>query len=237
MTVLAERNKEGIVRLANGAQIKVPKDRSMLGFIGREFFDGGVYEEDGWIYMDGKKFKKWFITLEDKRVWEPVLHDLAKLEARRFKVATRSQKVIREMWDEGVKQLRKVGTSIIKREQGWWEIKYDKRDDTIRSGWVWCDEPQPKRQRNIEAGKAYMRCEKIIHRYSGYQRFFNAVFLRAVNLFVSNYNIIKTGPWDRQRYLMLTINGREYWFDLNRGIHPLFYPEEVGETVTKVIVD
>jgi len=207
--VLMERNVEGEVKLP-GATIHVPTDRSALSVIGRnKIVDGGQYATDGWIYVNGKKVKKWFIYKENIRIWEPTLNDVAKLEARYYKVRRRRDKYIKEAWQPLFKEILKVDGAHVKPvfsntegyKDNWW--LYKATEHGVSFDWV----EKPKNPRNVDLGKAYYKTERNLERYGGYVYKFRTVLSAGIDKLLSANSPEKSGTLTR-----LILNGRDYWY-------------------------
>lgn len=234
--ILAERDKDGIVRTADGVQIQIPKNRSMLAFLANGVISDTVYAEDGWVYKDDSKVKKWFIKIENHNIWEPSLLDLSTLERRRINVVINCKELIRKAWEEGVKELRRVKVSVIKRGKHYAKIEYDEKEGSVGWRWLRDNDPVPRRQLNVKAGRLYFAADTSIMRYSKYQFIFNQAFLRAAQNYIYHNNLIRNGTFDVQRYIQLVINDRDYWFDISNGVTPMIYPEDYVDKVSLAVI-
>ena len=113
-TILAKRNKAGVVTVRNGSgnlvTAKIPNDRSMLGMLSTNgIIPGGEYRKDGWVYLNDTPVRKWHIRLGagSIRVWEPKLENLSYLYFLLKRVVrirddqwNETRKVIRELWGD-----------------------------------------------------------------------------------------------------------------------------------------
>jgi hypothetical protein len=91
------QNNMGVVDLLPDSdqhiQVAVPNDRSFLSLVGNNrFAHGDQFCKDGWVYQNGKPYRKWFGNLYFERggqpigrIWEPKLKDVAAIEALRWK--------------------------------------------------------------------------------------------------------------------------------------------------------
>jgi hypothetical protein len=170
MKMMATRNAEGIVTM-NGATAKIPTNRSMLGMVGMNgFINGGVYKEDGLVYLNGKPVRKWHITVGDYRLWEPKLNDLPSLyrlykktQAANHLQWGRIAKVMDELW---ALRKSKKDTYVIahaipthhfewnKDSKPWWEYTVEKATPYEGLGFhfQWVDE-KPKKVVNHKLGQ------------------------------------------------------------------------------------
>ena len=153
---------------------QVPQDRSMIGIIATNgLISGGVYKEDGWVYYQDIPIRKWHITIEGHRIWEPRLEDLPDLY-RIFKKTQAAnnvqwkkiQVVIDKLWKG-----HKSGQKVIAHAQpthhhdgsceDWWE--YDIHNDGdgygLCFGFHWT-KGRPKRVINHKLGKQLYDLER-----------------------------------------------------------------------------
>lgn len=103
-TLLFSRNAEGEVKLANGITFNVPKTRTALSFLNEfnHIENGDSIKENGWIYKDGVKYKKWFRSYSRfgiDKVWEPHLYDLPFLCDLYLKLKKDCAQKHNETWD------------------------------------------------------------------------------------------------------------------------------------------
>lgn len=179
-----ERNEKGEVRIDNELSYKVPKNRSMLSVISDNYkTSNAVYDfrNDGWVYVDDKKLKKWCITRERIRLWEPKLKDIKALNNLYNKAFTNYKKysteVVSPLYDE-LYSLGGVGhckpTHKYSGKQGmWWkytisEVPCYGKGVTGISCVIW-EERKPKNPLNVELTTKYYhaskRSEELANRY------------------------------------------------------------------------
>jgi len=92
-------------------QIIFPSNHSGLNFSchndGDSFKEWGECRDDGWVYnKDGKRLRKWFIGIDEKRVWGPVLKHIPALERRRWNITQRAMKKGGGRYDNLVDKIR-----------------------------------------------------------------------------------------------------------------------------------
>ncbi len=94
-----ERNKNGIatIQTENGiAQAKIPSGHTALGLVAMNgIIHGGDYNENGWVYINGKQHRKWHITVENTRIWKPKMRDLVYL----YNVYKKTQDYNKILWE------------------------------------------------------------------------------------------------------------------------------------------
>lgn len=102
------RNQMGVVDILPDTEehirVAVPNDRTFLSMVGgNQFMDGDEMRPDGWVYQQGKPYRKWFGNLYDEgnlygRIWEPKLRNVAALEALRWKALQWSRNWYKKWW-------------------------------------------------------------------------------------------------------------------------------------------
>jgi hypothetical protein len=233
--MLMQRNSEGLVTFANGVQVTIPEDRSMLSLVNNQIIDGSVYSSDFWVYKDGKKIKKWFIKIDDHNIWEPSLYNLPEFEQRRYNIALKCNDKIKVVWEESIKLLKEVKISIVKRHGYLTKVEYD--EERKSASWTWIFSDESSKECNPEAGKAYFKADKTITRYLSYTRLFNYAFIKAVEKYIDDNNLLyDKGPWNRQQYMNFNINNREYLFKIS-PFEIISYPEDEQEVIVNVKVN
>ena len=234
------RNEKGTVQVDGKAVCTVPADRSMLSvFDGNSsVLVGGDYRTDGWIYLDGKRMKKYLVRQEGVRFWEPVKKDIAKLEARYWKVLEYARKHFVETWRPAAEALVKVKKAHVKVEElaksqniDPWRL-YNGRPTTdsdwggISFDWV----PTPKKPVHLKIGTTYYNVSNRQDELWGRVSKFRKILELAIGglLFSKEHR-----PTTREfgRTLKLTINGRIYWYTcVSQGVawwQKINWPEDM----------
>lgn len=234
------RNEKGTVQVDGKTVCTVPADRSMLSVFGgnSSVLVGGDYRTDGWVYLGEKKIKKWFIRQENVRIWEPVKNDIAKLEARYWRVLKYAGKYLAEKYRPAATALVKVRKAHVKvthKYEGtnigpWW--LYNGRPTTdsdwggISFDWV----PTPKKPVHLEIGTTYYNVSNRQDELWGRVSKFRKILDSAIEglLFSKEHR-----PTTREfgRTLKLTINGRIYWYTcVSQGVawwQKINWPEDM----------
>ena len=171
MKMIAERNEKGIVKMGT-TTAKIPCDRSMLGVVGLNgLINGGVYKEDGLVYLNGKPVRKWHVKVGDVRLWEPKLNDLPALYRlyKKTRAANNLQwnriaKVMDELWAlrKSKKNTRVIAHAIPthhfewnKDTKPWWEYTIEPASfgsEGLGFYFQWVDE-KPKKVLNHTLGQ------------------------------------------------------------------------------------
>jgi len=231
--ILMER-KGNVAKFADGTAITVSPYESALYFIEGKLsvYDGDDFNADPfWIFNDkiGKARKRLFNVYagnDGPYVWIKLLEsdELARLEQRNFDIGQKLKAFYDGEWDLTLKELKRVkrahvvpvrhlplpGNGTIKDKI--WEYEYSDYSgrDSFHFNWV----PIPAKLRNVKVGKAMYEMErkwKIIGKRAWK---FNVVFLLACEKHV--YRNTKLGYDEMEKIILLTINGREYAFKVQR---------------------
>lgn len=185
MSKILHRNGDGNVDIKTEEgtiHFHVPDNRSALGVLGyNAVYPNGDYREDGWVYIDDKPVRKWFVNVERVRVWEPRLTDLNSL----YTLYKRAEKSLEQHWSELADILAKIwakagkGTEVVKAHcipthnfkwdsdsQPWWEfsIRQYRHEDGKEGNsfsFDWLDE-KPKRVLNRKLGEALYKMEQYV---------------------------------------------------------------------------
>lgn len=222
MTVIFERNAEGVVKMGM-MEIKIPSDKTALSMLNsaNHFSDGDVADIDGWIYSDGVRTKKWFSMLDggsrDVRVWEPKLRNLALCERSRWKANKYSKKFYDKAWPFIFETMKQVSPFCCYADntymsKGW--IIIDASDRGV--GWEWsqdekgnsCLDKQPQNvPLNQEIGNLWFEYELRSKEVGFRSWIFEKAFRRALDFkfgstFANNHEL---------RAIHAIINGRDYW--------------------------
>jgi len=213
MNTVIERNAEGVVKAGDVSCI-IPKGESMLAVLGvNPMINCGVYAEDGWIYVNGDRVKKWFRKFEHITIWPPVLKDLVMLERRRSAIKEKVNNYYNNVWQPIFEEMVAAGQAHAiptHKYQGgkcWWLYTshvYQGKGYSI--GFDWVDEPA--KRINHELGQRYYNMERKLHRYYGYAGMFHTILKQAIDEYLrKNFPPEKDGIT-----LKLILNGRIYWY-------------------------
>jgi hypothetical protein len=179
--LLAKRNAQGEVRLTvanKTVAATIPRDRSMLGIVGvNGLINGGEYQNDGWVYFNGERCRKWHIKYQGVRVWEPHFNDLLYLYRlyKRTQQANQAQwqhiaKILHEIWESGPVKNNEViahaqpthNFTWNKDTKPWWVFKVHRELDGYEGlsfGFDWLDN-KPKKLVNHYLGQRLFDAER-----------------------------------------------------------------------------
>lgn len=221
MHISIRRNAEGEVTTGASA-FKVPKNRSFLSVLGNNpAAHGDEFREDGWVYNDGKKVRKWFISLKDgypRHIWEPKLDDVITLEAKYQKVHSKLKEFWANEYKQAYEEMKKAKIAHAKPTHkfspaydgvNWWLYKvsfyggaYNERDDSsVRWDWV----HEPEEPINLEIGQRYYDISRKNMRWCGYLGRFKAALEESIIRFLQ-----KNAKPEDGKVVDLVINGRRY---------------------------
>ena len=197
----------------------MPKDTTALSMLANnQLINNGEYKEDGWIYVDGKRVKKWFKQYypdmnNTVRLWPPVLDDLQKLETRYVNMISRTNKFYNETYKPLFNKLLQVGKAHAepiynhKRDGKWWLYKMKSHNDFDYISFDWVD--APSKPLNHELGQQYYLTEHRLYKYYSYNAKFRGIMAVAIDRFLDK------NCSDRRKadaVLRLSINDRDYWY-------------------------
>jgi hypothetical protein len=212
MEIIMERDEDGVVTLP-GCMLKIPKDMSALAVLGiNKPINYGKYAKDGWIYVGGKRIKKWFQNVHDVTIWGPILKDIPKLEARMWKVRDQWDKYAKEKWRPAFDKVVEVKEAHARtthlKDNKWWlytSHSYINTDyPSIRFDWV----DPPDEPKNHKIGQAYYEADNKLMRYGGYVHKFHRVLEIAIERYLMEHH----KPEKSGINMHLEINGRGYWY-------------------------
>lgn len=229
MTTLL-KNKDGKVSLKGAVSFQMPTDRTALGMLSiNKPIDGGVFKEDGWVYVDDKPVKKWFGSvwrdgIKPIRIWEPKLQDLKTLERKYQKVRERRDHFFENKYKPVREKLVKVGEAYVQQvtednsEKYWtrYTVEKDQRYGTVVGeehlyrSLIKYDWPEyPVTPVNVDLGEEYHAVEDQLTRYNDYVYKFKNVLERAIYLYIDKHfkHITKDNV-----VLDISINGRSHWY-------------------------
>jgi len=217
-----ERNSDGDVSIDGEHVANIPKDQSILSVFGTNpIMANSIFGKDGWIYVDGKRVRKWYKSIDQITIWEPILDDLPKLESRYTAISEKVDKFHSERYIPMFNKIVEVGQAHAKptheytgKQYAWWVYSARKYDgDSYSIGFDWLDE-EPKEKLHVDIGQAYYHLERQIHRYYGYKYKFRKVLEYAINnLLMDNL------PTGNGQILKLILNSRTFWYASIRNSH------------------
>ena len=225
------RDHNGIVSVDGEEVAKVPSDQLMLSTLAGGFLKGADYTIDpDWVYVNGRKAYKQFLHVrgfyngKTVRVWDPNIRDLAKLEARYWKVLVRSQNFLNNVYSPAFNELLEVGEAHCKinhRHNGdkhWWLYNVDKKRSSI--GFDWVDEPvSPK---NLEIGQKYYHLDRCGMAHMNRVYIFNVALQERFIKELDKQSGSKFGYFTKpcnfnSNQVRFVVNGRDYWFVIDKG--------------------
>ncbi len=214
-------------------EFRIPQGISVLSMIHNNPQMYEDFREDGWVYVNDKPVRKWYINLDGPKIrfWHPKLDDLAYCEEKRWKAVQIRKKEFANIWNDIHEQVKRFGDFI---------CHYNNRPVAVRRyindygisviGWGSVDDDDlPVNQ---ELGDTYFAIEERVRQVNERKRWFGLAFMRALEKHWYNSN-----PDPMIRNFHYVINGRDYWFTespnrfpMNR-IEIISYPEDVVTTV------
>jgi hypothetical protein len=185
---------------------------SVVGF--NKICDGDNFTEDGWVYNNGQKVRKWFVRLDadhEYRFWEPKFDNIKLLEQKRWKWLQRANKICMPLWKKifnKCKKEKKLGgwVKFSEKAEGWVEITAS--ETGISWNYVKKENIKHINQKLINE---YFATEKRIETCYGRAKLFDIAFRKAVER-----QYMK--KWEKESLesnIHLIINGRDYWLKKN----------------------
>jgi len=221
------RNAEGeVVTVGLGGEkitAKIPTNRTALGLIATNgLVDGAEYKENGWVYFDGKEYRKWHVMFQNIRIWEPKFSDLKYLYGlyKKTQVAnSNAWNTIREILNTLWKTRRKGQRDVIAhakpthqfewqewRKEPWWEFKVSNHypDYGLSFSFDWL-EGKPKKLVNHELGEKLYYLE---------QRWYNNTSRRAGKVRTIFFEAMKRSlpKANEDRVICLKFGEDSFWF-------------------------
>ena len=258
MTTLLHRTADGTTELANGTTFKVPKNRSALSMFGtNRISHGDVFAEDGWVYQEGKKVRKWFTRFlphGDETIWEPKLKDVVTLEAKRWKYLNRpTRDKLNRQWKENYDKVMAAAPFLAKmprtgkRSEGKIFFEIHDRDERQYVSWNWVSIMESGNRKVPKGTPTHQKLadeffyieDRLMECSTRRSLFFHA-FLSAINKKYVDAMFPRKRSSGDPTTLHLIINGRDYWFRpspsprLDYMIEPIALPEDtqiITETV------
>ena len=216
-----QRYRDGKVDI-NGTSVTIPKDELALSmFACNSVIDKAEYKKDGWIYVSGKPVRKWFKDCYSPggesgsiRIWEPILSNIALLEARRWKVKAQVKRFYNKVWKPIFDELVEVGSAHAKPthkfnsfdDKTWWLYAIHEYGESHSIAFDWVNEPAVPKDSAI--GQAYYHAECQISRYHGYEYKFSI----ALGAAIIRYLRKEYPPKETDIPFRLILNGRDYWY-------------------------
>ena len=221
MKILAQRSKNGVVTAGN-ATATIPTNYSMVGMFGTNgIIDGGEYKNDGLVYINNKPAKKWHVSHDGIRLWEPKLNDLPSL----YKLYKKTQKANNLEWNNVREVLIKLWSN---HKQGdvvrahvspthnftwnkpstpWWEYNITDNGDGLGFSFHWLDE-KPKRLINYQLGQELYNMER---------RWYDTTSHRVFKVKCIFYEAMKKSlpTATENKVISLQFGDDTYWFHTN----------------------
>jgi len=239
-----ERNKHGEIKKNENLICKIPTDSSMINVLGTK---GNIpmgihceFKKDFWMYVDGKKAKKWFQTVyadghsNPIRIWPPILQDIPKLEARCYAVHQAYIKNFESNYRPAfnavvkVKKAHAIPTHIYEGDRiSLWLYRASEYGGKMGIGFDWVDK-NPKKLLNLEIGNAWYKAEQRAMELGERWHKFQTALAKAI----IDYLWKEHKPTDADTTMKLNINGRDYWYRTyhnNAGVvvwQELIWPED-----------
>ena len=189
----------------------------MLSLCRNGFLDGDDFRNDGWVYNQGKRTRKWFGNVfmhgtDMGRIWEPKYLDIPTLEAKRWKMVQRYRKWTQEVWMpvwDAVKQVGQAHAKVCHEYSGkcdpWWLYTFHDYGG-ISMDWV----SEPAEPLNLEIGQRYYYVERdALQTMSTRKSLFDAAFYRAMEKMLWKE---ENKPKTIGQTLKVQINNRLYWY-------------------------
>jgi len=220
-TVVMERDSSGVVNTPDGFIAQVPVDRSMLSIFGgsnQPIKHEGNYKKDGWIYdTDNNRICKWFtfIGSESLRIWEPIIHDLPTLEARRWKMYEKRNITWKRQWESFGIPLMEAGGACFKhpRNEGYLYL-YKPVDNGVSGSLLNVRDFDSKSKLfNEEIGLAYWKSFGWAMEIG--KRFWK--FCEALDWAIGQKYRGKYYD-SKKQFMRIIINGRDYWYTSERHV-------------------
>lgn len=206
------RNSDGVVSDGN-ISVTIPKDRSFLSVLnGKNVIDNGSsFNEDGYIYRDGIRIRKWFTRIRDHKgyIWHPKLDDIVYCEAKFHKMSQYRDNWYKANWSTVFNNMPEKCYYFhnIGKNSGWKML--EKSKDGISNDWVNIVEVEDNKINQL-AGNLWENYDKKSCIIGDRYWMFYKVFLECVNKrFWRKFN----------RYIKIinfNVNGRDYFIKYDR---------------------
>jgi hypothetical protein len=180
------RNSAGNVSCGT-LKFSVPNDRSALSILGvNQITDGGDYRNDGYVYVGGKRVKRWCSRFDGVRIWEPHLNDLMLMHRVWKRAKNRNDKANEQIWTI-VELIRRTGKKIAhcepvnyrENKTQWWQYRIDSVNGVPGLGFDWID--KPKKLVNHRLGQQlYSRDRYWYHTTAKHYLRVNMLFIEAM---------------------------------------------------------
>jgi hypothetical protein len=237
-------NRQGPFADLPGVKFELPESMSVLALVGgrNQIDNGDVFSEDGWVYNEGRRIRKWFLPLDiggshSSRVWEPKLcgrkANIATLEEKRWRIHQKTLKKMEKEWKEILEKVRKSrpalgnlpGTSrqiVLLYVKDYNYISW--KDVGEDSFGVYLPPSVDKYLKDAEENQMliddYFRYEKLAMRYNKYCLLFKEAFNLAIKRFISSL-----GCKDVDKIINFVINGRSYLYRYDGTI--IAFPNDI----------
>ncbi|MFA5571750.1 MAG: hypothetical protein WDA42_01480 [Candidatus Bathyarchaeia archaeon] len=239
--VFEAKNGNATLNTATGTiQITVPTDRSFLSMTNNRFGDGEEFNDDGYVYRDGKRLRKWFGTLWDNgrnwRIWEPKLKDIKALEQSRWNSIQYCKRWFEKWVMPKYRDVCAIGGDIIEVHamayrryrtgttlkgydncsREWIKYQFTPSPDIFNTdGWTYSYthqwlEDDVTEPLHLDVGQPFCDIERQSWHIYKRKHIFEVAFTQAIDSWLNEGNNIEQPKCDDM--LCLNINGREYWF-------------------------
>jgi hypothetical protein len=247
-TTAFSRDNEGSVNIGE-VNIKIPQGHMALGIIGCSsnrpaITDGAELKSDGWVYVEGKKTRRWFQSKRGiERLWEPhtAYMEISKLEASRWKRWNWVRERNKPHWNYIIRELLNFGGGVrgmryAPGEKKEHEAYWDCNPEGESYSWGWVSDRNREFYKdfsfNQELFDSLLYADKIhdtnYRRYWVIKEYFELAIESYYHKFLS-----KTKEIGDARMILFKINEREYWFDFSKNIKRISYPEDTTTIVVK----
>lgn len=239
-SMIASRDENGIVKMASKQGIvtaQIPLTRSMIGIAATNgIINGAEYREDCWVYIKGKRVRKWHNKFQEIRIWEPKYKDLKALYYlyKKTQAANNAQweriaKIMHSIWESGPVKNKGVIAhacpthSFTKNNtidiEPWWEYTIHNKmfnDKGLSYSFQWLDDGKPKKLVNHKLGqKLYVEEQRMWNTTSKRYNKVKTIFYEAMkrSLPKAEENKVISLQFDKDTFWFYTAtNGELYWW-------------------------
>lgn len=219
------RNSDGLTNINNEISVTVPKNRSFLGVLNEKniFNDGDSFDEDGYVYQNGTRLRKWFTKIRDHKgyIWHPKLDDIVYCESKFHKISNYRDNWYKINWPTVFSNIpEKYYYFHNNSKNSGWKI-IEKSKDGISTDWVNTNEVEEDKI-NQQAGDLYEIYNKKSRIVGDRYWMFYKVFLYSVEkAYWSKFN-------DTIKIINIVVNGRNYFIrNGNDGIEFMGLNDEI----------
>jgi hypothetical protein len=176
-------SRHGMTLTIAGQTATIPQDVTALSILATNgFTPEGEYINDGYIYVGGKPVKKWFKTIDDVKVWFPIMENIQLLQHRYNLVKERyfqyAKKYNLPAFDAVIKA-GKAHCKITHKFEGnyppWW--LYRESHGGITFDWV----DEPKEPINLDIGNRYYQTTQRLEQLGSRWHKFNVILMQSIS--------------------------------------------------------